>query len=146
MASNIEKFDTTVVLALAELYARFPMRYNLSTNKFMLTDDGLHEEGFSPREEAYLDVKDPYFVRKEFAFECVNWLVEAGYVNGKPVAYSRIENAVLSAKGLALLKATPNSLQEGLGEKLQAAVKNGIGATGRALITQLVTLGVKYVG
>lgn len=150
MVSNIEKFDTTAVLALAELYTRFPVRKTLFARDFILTDDGDRAVALSREDEAFIDDSDPtYSDRKDFAFETLLWLVKAGYIHGEPKPYDRIEEAVLTAKGLEVLKVTPDSLQgaqETLGEKLQKAAKDGIGAAGRALITQLVTLGVKYVG
>ncbi|BDO06950.1 hypothetical protein [Aeromonas caviae] len=145
MVSNIERFDLTVVLVLAELYGRFPVRKALDASKFMLTDDGQIAEGLSSREEAELDFNDPYFKRKQFAFECMHWLIEAGYLHGKAHAYEYIENAVLTAKGLEVLKATPDSLQESLGERMQEAAKSGMGETARALIGQVVSLGVGLV-
>ncbi|WP_244057437.1 hypothetical protein, partial [Aeromonas caviae] len=86
-----------------------------------------------------------YFKRKQFAFECMHWLIEAGYLHGKAHAYEYIENAVLTAKGLEVLKATPDSLQESLGERMQEAAKSGMGETARALIGQVVSLGVGLV-
>lgn len=143
--SNIERFDRTVVLVLAELYTRFPMRKALSAGRFILTDDGQQTEALSSRDEYELDMSDPYFKRKQFAFECMHWLVEAGYLQGKPKPYDYIEDAVLTEKGLDVLNATPDSLQETLGEKLQQAAKNGAGETFRALIGQVIGLGVGLV-
>lgn len=51
MISNIERFDTIVVLALAELYSRFPVRQYLASSKFIVTEDGEHIDGLSPEEE-----------------------------------------------------------------------------------------------
>lgn len=143
--SNIERFDRTVVLALAELYGRFPVRKSLVASQFILTDDGQRAEGLSAQEEAELDFNDPYFKRKEFAFECLNWLVEAGYLHGKPTPYDYIENAVLTAKGLEVLKATPDSLQATLGERLQEAAKSGLWESGKVLIGKAVGLGIGLV-
>ncbi|WP_223950441.1 hypothetical protein [Aeromonas hydrophila] len=95
MISNIERFDTIVVLALAELYSRFPVRQYLASSKFIVTEDGEHIDGLSPEEEwLILDqntrLDDPYFKRKEFAFDSLRWLVDAGYLHGTPVAYNGI--------------------------------------------------------
>lgn len=145
MVSNIERFDRTVVLVLAELYARFPVRKALVASKFMLTDDGQIAEALSSREEAELDSRETYFERKQFAFECMHWLVETGYLHGEPKADDGIADAVLTAKGLEVLKATPDSLQESLGERMQEAAKSGMGETARVLIGQVVSLGVGLV-
>ncbi|MBF3236869.1 hypothetical protein H4N55_09665 [Aeromonas veronii] len=145
MISNIERFDRTVVLVLAELYARFPVRKALDARQFMLTDDGQIAEALSSREEAELDSSDPHFERKQFAFECMHWLVETGYLHGEPKADDGIADAVLTAKGLEVLNATPDSLQETLGERIQAVAKSGLWETGKVLIGQVVGLGVGLV-
>ncbi|MFM1711875.1 hypothetical protein [Aeromonas salmonicida] len=147
MVSNIERFDTIVVLALAELYSRFPVPQYLASSKFIVTEDGEHIDGLSPEAEGLLFdedpyLKDPYFKRKEFAFESMRWLVDAGYLHGTPVAYDGIRNAVLTAKGLEVLKATPDSLQGSLGERLVEAVKADSREVGRTVLGQILGLGI----
>lgn len=147
MVSNIERFDTIVVLALADLYSRFPVPQYLASSKFILTEDGEHIDGLSPEAEGLLFdedpyLKDPYFKRKEFAFESMRWLVDAGYLHGTPVAYDGIRNAVLTAKGLEVLKATPDSLQGSLGERLVEAVKADSREVGRTVLGQIFGLAV----
>ncbi|WP_426008276.1 hypothetical protein [Aeromonas salmonicida] len=150
MVSNIERFDTIVVLALADLYSCFPVRQYLASSKFIVTEDGEHIDGLSPEAEGHLFAEDlylndPYFKRKEFAFESLRWLVDAGYLHGTPVAYDGIENAVLTAKGLEVLKATPDSLQGSLGERLQEAVKNDARDVARSLVSQVLGLGLSFI-
>jgi len=147
MVSNIERFDTIVVLALAELYSRFPVPQYLASSKFIVTEDGEHIDGLSPEAEGLLFdedpyLKDPYFKRREFAFESLRWLVDAGYLHGTPVAYDGINNAVLTAKGLEVLKAIPDSLQGSLGERLVEAVKADSREVGRTVLGQIIGLGV----
>ncbi|MFM5138451.1 hypothetical protein [Aeromonas rivipollensis] len=150
MISNIEKFDITVVLALAELYTRFPVRQYLASSKFIVTEDGEHAEGLSPEAEGLLYAEDPYlndpyFKRKEFAFESLKWLVDAGYIHGNPSAYDGISSAVLTAKGLEVLKATPDSLQGSLGERLVEAVKADSREVGRSVLGQIIGFGVSLI-
>ncbi|BED98404.1 hypothetical protein VAWG001_00190 [Aeromonas dhakensis] len=147
MVSNIERFDTIVVLALAELYSRFPVRQYLVSSKFIITEDGEHIDGLSSEEEGLLFaedqyLKDPYFKRRNFAFESLRWLVDAGYIHGTPAAYNGIKDAVLTAKGLEVLKAIPDSLQGSLGERLVEAVKADSRDVGRAVLGQIIGLGV----
>lgn len=147
MVSNIERFDTIVVLALAELYSRFPVHQYLASSKFIVTEEGEHIDGLSPDAEGELFaedpyLKDPYFKRRNFAFDSLRWLVDAGYIHGTPAAYNGIENAVLTAKGLEVLKATPDSLQGSLGERLVEAVKADSRDVGRAVLGQIIGLGV----
>ncbi|MGL6488008.1 hypothetical protein ACSZNF_13735 [Aeromonas hydrophila] len=147
MVSNIERFDTILVLALADLYSRFPVRQYLASSKFIVTEEGEHIDGLSPEAEGHLYdedpyFKDPYFKRKEFAFDSLRWLVDAGYLHGTPVAYDGINDAVLTAKGLEVLKATPDSLQGSLGERLVEAAKADSREVGRTVLGQIIGLGV----
>ncbi|UCM49378.1 hypothetical protein [Aeromonas caviae] len=145
MLSNIERFDTIVVLA--DLYSRFPARQYLASSKFIVTEEGEHIDDLSPEAEGHLYdedpyLKDPYFKRKEFAFDSLRWLVDVGYLHGTPVAYDGIENAVLTAKGLEVLKATSDSLQGSLGERLVEAVKVDSQEVVRSVLGQIIGLGV----
>lgn len=147
MVSNIERFDAIVVLALADLYSRFPVRQYLASSKFIVTEEGEHIDGLSPEAEGELFaedpyLKDPYFKRRNFAFESLRWLVDAGYIHGTPAAYNGIENAVLTAKGLEVLKAIPDSLQGSLGERLVEAVKADSREVGRTVLGQIFGLAV----
>lgn len=147
MISNIERFDTIVVLALADLYSRFPVRQYLASSKFIVTEDGEHVDGLSSEEEGLLfaeglHLKDPYFKRRNFAFESLRWLVDAGYIHGTPAAYNGINDAVLTAKGLEVLKAIPDSLQGSLGERLVEAVKADSREVGRTVLGQIFGLAV----
>ncbi|WP_310597153.1 hypothetical protein [Aeromonas aquatica] len=144
--SNIDRFDTTVVLALAELYSSFPVRQDLLASAFILTEEGEHIEGILEQDERYLGPEDLYHKRKEFAFYSLHWLLEAGYMHGSPYRQDAIEDAVLTAKGLEVLKATPDSLQGTLGERLQEVAKNGAGAAASALVGKMVGLGLNLLG
>lgn len=150
MVSNIERFDTIVVLALAELYSRFPVRQYLASSKFIVTEEGEHIDGLSSEAEGHLFaedpyLKDPYFKRRNFAFESLRWLVDAGYIHGTPAAYNGINDAVLTAKGLEVLKATPDSLQGSLGERLVEAVKADSREVGRTVLGQIFGLAVDLI-
>lgn len=147
MVSNIERFDTIVVLALAELYTRFPVRQYLASSKFIVTEDGEHIDGLPPEAERLMfdkdpHLNDPYFKRKEFAFDSLRWLVDAGFIHGTPSEYTGISNAVLTAKGLEVLKAIPDSLQGSLGERLVEAVKADSREVGRSVLGQIIGFGV----
>ncbi|QWZ78767.1 hypothetical protein [Aeromonas sp. FDAARGOS 1419] len=147
MVSNIERFDIIVVLALADLYSRFPVRQYLASSKFIVTEDGEHIDGLSPEEEWLMRDKntrldDPYFKRKKFASESLKWLVDAGYIHGTSLEYEGINDAVLTAKGLEVLKATPDSLQGSLGERLVEAVKADSREVGRTVLGQIFGLAV----
>lgn len=72
----------------------------------------------------------------------MKWLVDAGYIHGTSLEYEGINDAVLTAKGLEVLKATPDSLQGSLGERLVEAVKADSREVGRTVLGQIIGLGV----
>jgi hypothetical protein len=71
----------------------------------------------------------------------LRWLVDVGYLHGTPAAYDGINNAVLTAKELEVLKATPDSLQGSLGERLVEVVKADSREVGRSVLGQILGLG-----
>ncbi|MGL5026224.1 MAG: hypothetical protein ACRC6P_09665 [Shewanella oncorhynchi] len=101
----------------------------LPANRFILSDDGQSIDWLSAQEEMQLwddDRNHAYFAQKEFAFDTLHWLVDAGYVLGTPERSTYIVDAVLTAKGLEVLRAVPDSLQGSLGERIQERPRVGL--------------------
>jgi hypothetical protein len=135
--SNIEKFDDIAGRILAELYERFPVATVLSTEDFM--DSGTHWDDTLGME--VLDDDGTFFI------STATWLINAGYLSGSPFQKLFIENAVLTAKGLEVLKAIPDSLKGGasIGERLADAAKEGGKETMRGLVTEALGLGARLI-
>lgn len=112
---NIEIFDCYVAEIFAKLYEDFPVPATLDLTWLdtkAISDEDEHEEIF----------------HKISVYEhTVRWLMSAGYINVENINSQRAYGAVLSAKGLEILK-MPVSLQqpkESLGEFIMDAMKAG---------------------
>jgi hypothetical protein len=135
--SNIEKFDDMVGKMFAQLYLSFPVPHALPAEDFM-------EAATRPHDTYEIDLPTD---DAEFFIATAQWLVKSGFIYGTPRHYTHIEDAVLTAKGLEVLHATPNSLDTGpsLGALMADAAKAGGKETLRSLVTEALSLGVKLV-
>ncbi|MFQ1753526.1 hypothetical protein ACK4A1_01535 [Aeromonas veronii] len=131
--SNIEKFDDIAAKTFAILYERFPLPCYIAVEHFTegrpILEDIAHG-GQMPTDEVKLI--DATFV----------WLVDAGYINGKMNRFIGLSQAVLTAKGLETLKATPDSLTTSIGERLKEAVKQDGREITRSLVSQALSIGL----
>lgn len=75
----------------------------------------------------------------EIAFATIKWLIEAGYISAKGHPYASFSDAVLTAKGLELLKLTPDSLTESFGDTLLAASKGAVTEGTKDVIGQVTS-------
>lgn len=73
-----------------------------------------------------------------------SWLVEAGYIWAEEVRESTLNGAILSPKGLEVLKATPESLSSGetLGERMSELVKAGSYSLLSKVVDKALSIGV----
>lgn len=133
--SNIERFDELTGRVLAALYAAFPMPVALVPEKFVGKAWGV--DNFTGALVASEET--------EFFTATVTWLAEAGYLRyqeADSVKVSGYTGVVLTAKGLELLKAIPDSLGGSFGERLrEAAAAEGREGL-RALVSQVLGTGV----
>ncbi|WP_409306141.1 hypothetical protein [Pectobacterium sp. B1J-3] len=134
-ASNIEKFNEITAVAFSILYREFPLPTVIKI-KDLIGD-------------AEVFVEDPRFGMRptpenEFAYACMDWLVGAGYITGKtkPANFQTIPDCVLTAKGLEVLKAIPDALQEPLGDRLLDATKSGGKEMAKTVVNQILSTGV----
>lgn len=75
----------------------------------------------------------------EIAFATIKWLIEAGYISAKGHPYASFSDAVLTAKGLELLKLMPDSLTESFGDTLLAASKGAVTEGTKDVIGQVTS-------
>ena len=121
MARNIELFDEYAARILSRLYERFPVKCPLDAREIT---------GHTDTDEYGAIVAPDGRVSKEagVAYATIEWLAETGYLRADdahpPYGYG---SCVLSARGLELLKATPQSVRvtETLGDKLVRLVAEG---------------------
>ena len=78
----------------------------------------------------------------------VLWLEASGYLRFRDSTPYYVEDAVLTASGLEVLKASPASLDKGasFAENITAAAKEGGKETLRATVSELLGLGARVLG
>lgn len=136
--SNIERFDELTGQVLAALYAAFPMRSRLITEKFVTK--AWHVDNFTGALVASEET--------EFFTATVTWLAEAGYLSYQeldPMQVNGFAGAVLTAKGLELLKAIPDSLGGSFGERLREAAATEGREGLRSLVSQVLGAGISLL-
>lgn len=135
--SNIEKFDDITGKIFAELYQSFPLPQLLLPSSFV--ENAMRFDELYGTEVPTDDA--------EFFIATAEWLMHAGYITCKPCRYIRIDDAVLTAKGLEVLKAIPKSVTStsSIGEQLAASAKEGGKEVTRGLVSEAFGLGVRIL-
>ncbi|HEQ0036017.1 TPA: hypothetical protein VDW68_005844, partial [Pseudomonas aeruginosa] len=136
-ASNIERFDEITGLVLGKLYENFPVPIYLLVKNFV-------DDGYKMNEALGVETitKDG-----EFLLASISWLASSGYLlYEERIHHQGFRGAVLTAKGLEVLKAMPASLQVGpsLGEKLVVASKGGTKEVLRGVVSEVLSMGARY--
>lgn len=137
---NIEVFNETVGKTLAFLYENFPRRIHFSVSKLtgipepeIPTPHRTEEEKAKQREQHQA---------LELRYYSIVWLVDTGYISAKPNSFNDFQDAVLTAKGLEVLKIEPKSLGGSYGDKLVEASKDGAAEVLKNAASSLLTTGV----
>lgn len=133
--SNIDRFDEYAALIFARLYATFPIPVKLSD--FEVIPKAWKDDEF---------VLEVYQEESEFVTATILWLRDAGYISGQVISLGLID-AVLTSKGLEVMKATPSSISGGpsLGDRLTDAVKEGGKETMRSLVSEALGIGARLI-
>jgi hypothetical protein len=134
--SNIEKFDVTVGKAFALLYESFPLPRPLLAGAFVGEDNVIDKTSFT---EAELTNDAEFFMAS------IQWLIDAEYISSKERWLIGFREVVLTAKGLEVLKAVPDSLQGPIGERLAAAAKTEGREVIRSLVGQALGMGLQVL-
>ncbi|MCO7612870.1 hypothetical protein NJH83_21810 [Pseudomonas chlororaphis] len=135
--SNIKQFDEFTGLILGALYECFPVPRNLTVTK-LIPDASYFNEAYGA------EIPN---AKGEFLFACIDWLAESGYLRFSDKTYNvGYLDAVLTAKGLEVLKAVPDSLSTGptLGDQLVDATKSGAKSLLGDIAGQALSIGVKF--
>lgn len=118
-SSNIERFDEITAKVFSVLYEEFPVPTNLFAEAHVSPATCYSE---------FLGCDVPS-TEAEFFVASVTWLGDAGYLRCKeqPAGTAAFIGAVLTTKGLEVLKTIPDSLngKKTIGEQLVAAAKSG---------------------
>lgn len=135
MDTNIETFNESVAIIFEELYKSFPIPIGLSYNDLAIT---LFKDDDEPIDhEQNLDVVE----------NTILWLKNSGYIWYDTTSEMQVYAAVLSPKGLEILKVIPTSLTEDstIGESLINFAKDGTKETRASLIALALTEGYKLL-
>ncbi|MEM5459637.1 hypothetical protein VSR69_32995 [Paraburkholderia phytofirmans] len=129
---NIDRFNKYASEAFAILYSFFPQGCNFGPHDFDIPKD---EHGGVTDEDA------------SFVSATIDWLKDEGYLRILSADMSgNVYGAVLTGKGLAVLKLIPDALTNPapLGEQIQAAVKAGSVSVAKTLLNTALDAGIKY--
>jgi len=137
---NIELFDEYAAKTLAQLYQTFPVPTNLDARNLCGHHD-IDEYGH------FLDEQGNPSKAFDIAKATLDWLVESGYIRVQHTSQVGYQYAVLTAAGLEVLKASPESLKvkETLGDKLVRFTKEGSISLAKEVAKTAISTGVALV-
>ena len=137
-ASNIEQFDEYAGQIFAHLYQHFPVPTSIVPREFIECES----IGLKDNEQEYFGDEARIFLAT------AKWLVMTGYIHCREEKLSYIRDAVLTAKGLEILKLTPSSVVGGpsFGERLTSAAKEEGREALRTVAAEVLGIGVKMLG
>ncbi|HGJ5854945.1 hypothetical protein [Arsenophonus nasoniae] len=135
--NNILRFNEITGFMLAHLYKVFPVKKSFELSK-LFPEAKIDSENFSFNSATNIVNKEATFVS-----DTIIWLIESGYMSGVVKNLHSIENAVLTAKGLELLKLSPDSLcGASFGDELIKATKSGVKEVITNVASQVLTSGI----
>lgn len=134
---NIDLFDEYVAGALAALYESFPVKRFVDARELCGHSD-INDFG------AIIDPCGNPSKAFDVARATIDWLVETGYIRAGVRHQWGYADAVLTAAGLEVLKASPESLKakETLGEKLVRFTKDGSIGLAREAAKAAISTGI----
>lgn len=147
--NNIKSFNEIVACVFNDLYASFPRRISLFPPKYLgveldkgklCDDDGYYTAKKIGEDE---DVKVGW-EELRFVEHSILWLIETGYVSVKDqLKHYYFTEAVLTAKGLELLKLVPSSVDgdKSVGEKIKDAIGGGMKDVASSVVSAALTQG-----
>lgn len=118
--TNIVLFDEYVARILATLYESFPVRIRLDARQI---SGMLEEDEFG----VPIDERGKPSKAFDICMATIEWLIDTGYINSKDKDQYGYSWCVLTARGLEILKAVPESVkvQSSVGDKLVQLIKGG---------------------
>lgn len=129
---NIDRFNRTVLLVLAQLYEAFPVPADVDTRALAMATlpaGASFEETFSSFEPSY---------------HAVSFLTQEGYLThlGGPVDGTTFFKARLTSKALSAMGATPDALNrsETVSHRVHAVVKAGVREASAEVVKKAVEL------
>lgn len=135
-ASNIERFDELTGQIFGKLYTSFPIPIHLQSRHFISDSIWINQTPQDPERVQAINM----------FYATVRWLTSTGYLTYNETR-DGVEEAVLTAKGLEVLKATPSSLDSGpsIGERLATTGKEEGKELFRGLVGEALGLGARVL-
>ncbi|HHL0959057.1 TPA: hypothetical protein ACQVH3_003810 [Serratia marcescens] len=132
---NLELFNETVGKTFAFLYENFPVEKSISLEKlFELKRLEIGSADFKVAEE-----------KRDICYYSIKWLIDAGYISAEPRPFSGFASAVLTARGVELLKIRPETLSDSFGDSLlkltSAGLIGGVKSSLSGLTSTILTAG-----
>lgn len=132
--SNIDKFDILVGKVLAKLYAQFPVKSNIYINDFG------YKINLEIDEMSGLKSSDDEI----FFNATIEWLIENGIIQANRTSSGLFINAILTFKGLKLLKSVPKSVDDKtLGDYLKIYAQNSTNEGIKSVVNKIISLGLQ---
>jgi len=146
MCKNIELFDEYTAKIFARLYSTFPIPQDFSMIDFIERGE-INDYGIIVDKEseaiAHINVAEAH---ANVAWHTFIWLKETGFIKIEGEhAYLSFSGIALTAKGLEVLKATPESVQprSRIGDVLIGLLKQGGTEAAKQLVGQAIKLGTQ---
>ena len=115
-ASNIEQFDMIAGKTFAALYQAFPMPIDIALEEYTVHGSASEDRG---------DGIEAMTEEASLIMASWSWLVEADYIDANVQDDIGLKEAVLSAKGISILKSMALPYTLTLGYRLTAAIDEG---------------------
>lgn len=131
--SNIEQFDMIAGKTFAALYQAFPMPIDIALEEY--TVHGSASEDRSDGIEAMTE-------EASLIMASWSWLVEADYIDANVQDDIGLKEAVLSSKGLSILKSMPSPFTTPIGERLISAIQENHEYNIKTLASMALSVGI----
>jgi hypothetical protein len=135
---NIELFDLYVGKIFVLLYEEFPVRKNINACDFLGYKEKYDESNYTDKEDKECGIFE----------STMEWLQESGYILYKEKSSVWYIDVILSAKGLELLKAVPESVRtkKSIGEHINHLARESTDESLKQAVNMLLSMGLKMFG
>ncbi|VXA84038.1 Contig_80, whole genome shotgun sequence [Aeromonas veronii] len=131
--SNIEQFDMIAGKTFAALYQAFPMPIDIALEEYTVHGSASEDRG---------DGIEAMTEEASLIMASWSWLVEADYIDANVQDDIGLKEAVLSAKGLSILKSMPSPFTTPIGERLISAIQENHEYNIKTLASMALSVGI----
>lgn len=131
--SNIEQFDMIAGKTFAALYQAFPMPIDIALEEYTVHGSASEDRG---------DGIEAMTEEASLIMASWSWLVEEDYIDANVQDDIGLKEAVLSAKGLSILKSMPSPFTTPIGERLISAIQENHEYNIKTLASMALSVGI----